>query len=225
MKILLIGAGEHAQVVADAILAETRAGRMVDLVGYVDDNGALTGTNLLGGRVLGVIADRRRVAHDAVVVAIGDNEIRRRWFTACASESVVFGVVRHPSAVIAPDVAVGEGAMVLAGAVVNTGTVVGRNVILNTSSSVDHHSVIGDHVHIGPGAHLGGRVNVGEGTLIGIGAAIASGIRIGAGVVVGAGTVVIRDVADGQTVAGNPARIISSRKSAASGRGARKTGG
>ncbi|WP_262422983.1 acyltransferase [Brevundimonas denitrificans] len=42
--------------------------------------------------------------------------------------------------------------------------------------------------------------------LIGLGARVLPGVRIGAWAVVGAGAVVMKDVADGQTVAGVPAR-------------------
>lgn len=49
---------------------------------------------------------------------------------------------------------------------------------------------------------------------LGSGAVILGGIRIGAGALVGAGAVVTRDVADGVTVAGSPARLIAQRTGA-----------
>ncbi len=49
---------------------------------------------------------------------------------------------------------------------------------------------------------------------LGSGAVILGGIRIGAGALVGAGAVVTRDVADGETVAGSPARLIAQRTGA-----------
>jgi len=51
-------------------------------------------------------------------------------------------------------------------------------------------------------------VTVGEGSHIGIGATILQGVRIGTNAVVGAGAVVLRDVPDGDRVAGVPARSI-----------------
>lgn len=47
-----------------------------------------------------------------------------------------------------------------------------------------------------------------RGASIGSGAVVLPGVTIGAGAMVGAGAVVVRDVPDGATVVGNPAREI-----------------
>jgi acetyltransferase-like isoleucine patch superfamily enzyme len=49
---------------------------------------------------------------------------------------------------------------------------------------------------------------VGHGASIGSNATVMCGVRIGRGAVIGAGAVVTRDVPEGETVAGNPARPI-----------------
>ena len=45
---------------------------------------------------------------------------------------------------------------------------------------------------------------------IGSGAIIMGGVRVGAGALVGAGAVVLKDVAPGEVVVGNPARVLAS---------------
>jgi UDP-2-acetamido-3-amino-2,3-dideoxy-glucuronate N-acetyltransferase len=57
-----------------------------------------------------------------------------------------------------------------------------------------------------PGQRSG--ITVREGAMIGAGAVILPGVTIGMWGVVGAGSVVTRDVPEGATVCGNPARIL-----------------
>jgi maltose O-acetyltransferase len=44
---------------------------------------------------------------------------------------------------------------------------------------------------------------------IGLGALISNRVTVGAGAIVGAGAVVLRDVAAGETVVGNPAKPLT----------------
>ncbi|MBE3575649.1 MAG: acetyltransferase [Firmicutes bacterium] len=74
-QLLIVGAGGHAKVIADAALA---AGFKV--VGFVDD--AQQSAPLPGMRVLGTVADvpqlLQRAPGTQIVIAIGDNAARRR---------------------------------------------------------------------------------------------------------------------------------------------------
>jgi acetyltransferase EpsM len=93
------------------------------------------------------------------------------------------------------------------GAIVNAKSNIGKHCILNTNSSVDHECVLGDFVHIAPAATLAGNVEVGEGSLIGMGAVVLPYVKIGKWCKIGAGAVVVKDVPDGKTVIGVPAKI------------------
>ena len=202
---MVLGAGGHAQVVADILRSQGLAGEPISFLGYLDDRaGELRGS--LGADMIGTIADSSTIEHDALVVAIGDNLIRHRLFRRAADRGAHFAIAKHPASTIAPDVRVGPGSMVCAGVVINTRAIIGANAIINTSASVDHHCRIGDHVHLAPGVRLGGGVTVGEGALIGIGAIVLPGKTVGAWAVVGAGSVVVSDVSPGATVVGVPAR-------------------
>lgn len=199
-RIAIIGAGGHGAVVAD-ILGERAAG-------FVDESPSLLGASVLG---LPVFASLDAIEQDGVIVAIGDNAVRRAITERIVRAGERLATAIHPFASVASPATIGEGTMLCAGAIVSPRAVLGRGVLLNTKASIDHDCVIGDFVHIAPGATLGGDVQVGAETFIGPGATVAAGIRIGARAVIGAGAVVVRDVPDDVTTWGVPARITSRR--------------
>ena len=106
----------------------------------------------------------------------------------------------------------------------------GRGVFLNFNCVILDvvEVMIGDRTQIGPavqiycadhprnaaqrrdGLEFGRPVRIGRDAWIGGGAIILPGITIGDDAIIGAGSVVTRDVESGATVAGNPARRISS---------------
>lgn len=207
MRLVIIGAGGHGQVIADAVLRAVDRGAAFSPI-FIDDRIELHGRTILGLKVAGGIDILARTPHDGVVVAIGENLTRRRICERLAAAGERFVSVIHPTAVIAPDVVLGEGVMVAAGVVVNTGTRVGAHAILNTACTIDHHNTVGAWAHVAPGAHTGGDASIGEGALVGIGATVMPSRKVGRWAVVGAGSLVYNDVPPDATVAGVPAHPI-----------------
>ena len=206
MRILIIGAGGHGQVVADILFAMQDNGESVTPIGFVDD--FCSHTELMGLPLLGTTAVSHTIPHDAIIIAIGDNALRQQLYAEQTARGAAFFTVCHPSAIIAPDVVVGHGSVIGAGVIVNTGSTIGDNVILNTRCIVEHHNTIDSHSHIAPGVHLAGSVTVGTGALVGIGACAIPNITIGDHSIVGAGAVVINNVPAQTTAVGVPARVI-----------------
>lgn len=116
--------------------------------------------------------------------------------------------VSHPTAFVAENAVVGEGAQILAGAFVGYEARLGRQVIINTKASVDHEDVLEDGVEIAPGATLCGLVHVGVNGWICAGATVLPRIHIGSDAVIGAGAVVITNVPEKTCVVGVPAKPI-----------------
>lgn len=207
-RILIVGAGGHAQVIADILWRAHEAGAPLAPIGYLDDNPHLHGEQRLGLPILSAIRNIGSVPHDGVVLGIGDNHVRREIFEYLWQCGEQFVVACHPSAIIAPDVPLGLGTVIAARVVVNPGSWIGSNVILNTGCSVDHHNQIGDHCHIAPGVTLGGDVTIGVGSLIGIGSTVMPQRSIGAESIVGAGALVHASLPARVVATGVPARII-----------------
>ena len=210
IPVIVIGAGGHAVVVADALLAARR-----QVLGFLDADAGSHGRCLLGLPVLGgdVILEARRGSRLELVNGIGGVgktattgfPIRRRHVQERLQlDGWHFATVVHPRAIVSPHATLQIGAQVLAGAVVQAGANVGEGAIVNTCAVVEHHGQVGAYAHIAPGAVLCGDVQVGEECHVGAGAVVRQGLKLAARSVVGIGAAVVRDVHTG-TVLGVPA--------------------
>ena len=207
MDLVIIGAGGHGRVVLDILQASAKH----RVVGFLDADPALAGTEINGIAVLGPINQVSRLRQQRIkssIVAIGDNRVRVSYAALLAEHGLELITAIHPSATIARSARIGQNTVVAAGAVVAASASVADSVILNTSCVVDHECEIEAGAHICPGALLAGRVRVGSGAFIGLGAKVLPCLSIGAGAIIGAGAVVLQDVPEGSTAVGVPARIL-----------------
>jgi len=201
-KVIIIGAGGHAKVVADAV---RMSGAKV--LGFLDDDASKHGQAFAKSTVLGDVASYRQYAHEAsYIIAIGSGEIRKRiserldgveWYTAI-----------HPSAVIAEDVVLGEGSFVGALSVISPDSKIGKHTILNTRSVVEHDCAVGDYTHVAPAATLCGDSSVGDLCWIGAGSTVINGLSVCDDVMVGACATVVRNIEESGTYVGTPARKL-----------------
>jgi sugar O-acyltransferase (sialic acid O-acetyltransferase NeuD family) len=202
-KLLILGAGGHGKVVADA--AES-SGRW-SAIAFLDDRHPILSTVGIWP-VLGTCADLQgwRSEEWEAIAAIGDAPQRMEMIAQLAAAGIAVATVIHASAIVSRLATVEAGAVVLAGAVVNPGARVGRGCIVNTGAIVEHDCLLEEGVHIASGACLGGGVTVAANSLIGTSACIRNGLSIGRDATIGAGAVVVANVGDGTTVVGVPAR-------------------
>jgi acetyltransferase EpsM len=205
-EVAVIGGGGHAKVVISCL---TAAGFRI--AGVFDDNPSKIAQRILGYPVAGSTEDFAGLDITTAVIAVGSNRNRKRLAKTLTAE---WATVRHPAAIIDPSASVDSGSVIFAGAVIQPEVAIGSHVIVNTAASIDHDCRIGDFTHIGPGARIAGGVTIGEEVLIGIGATVAPGVSIGDRVTLGAGAVVIKNVEDGATVVGIPARPLPGRTGA-----------
>ena len=127
-KLVILGAGGHGRVVADAAL---RMGYREVI--FLDDGESAK------VEISGKTKDYQAYINDCdLFVAIGNSAVRARIMKELTEGGASLATVVHPAATVGARVTLGEGTVVMAGAVVNADARIGRGVILNTSSSVEH---------------------------------------------------------------------------------------
>ena len=173
-KVVIIGAGGHAKVIADII---KKSGD--EIIGFLDDN-KKKGTNIIKEyKVLGDFNNRFPLAiansDYEFIIAIGDNKKREE---ISHSPNLKFYTAIHPSAQMGLDVEIQEGTVIMANACINSSAKIGKHCIINTGAIIEHDNIIEDFVHISPNVALGGTVKIGKSTHVGIGSTIKNNITI-----------------------------------------------
>ena len=205
-KVIIIGAGGHAKVIADIIL---KSGDRV--LGFLDDN-IETGTiidNQEGFEVLGKVDTVMELQEEnpelEFIIGIGNNNIRKN---IAEEYNLKYYTAIHPTANIGFGVVIKEGTTIMANACISPSTYIGKHCIINTASIVEHDNIIREYVHISPSATLAGTVVIGVKTHIGAGATIINNVNVTSNVIVGAGAVVVKDITESGTYVGVPAKKI-----------------
>lgn len=197
-KLIIIGASGHGKVIADIAVRNGYE----DIVFLDDDENV---KECAGFPVIGKSTESGMIDAD-VIIGIGNAGVRKQIQESIPDEKLV--TLIHPDAVVAEDVVVGKGTVVMAGAVINPGVRIGKGCIINTCSSVDHDCEVGDYVHIAVGSHLCGTVSVGDGTWIGAGATVSNNVSICSACMIGAGAVVVKNIVEAGSYVGLPAKKI-----------------
>jgi sugar O-acyltransferase (sialic acid O-acetyltransferase NeuD family) len=165
MEYLIYGAGGHARVLADLISKINGK-----IIAFIDDQPS---SSLLHHIPVKKYDSLHLEAQ--IVIGVGNNKIREKIARILLHKAAV---IIHPSAIVASDVAIGEGTVILANAVIQTGAKIGKHVIINANACIDHDAVIGDFVHIYPNAYIGGAAFIGAGSTITAGKVISRMAKI-----------------------------------------------
>ena len=205
--IVVVGAGGHAKVAAEAVIA----GGKYRIAGFIDPEkkgDVLPGIPVIGGDDMLYELYACAGGIKNAVLAVGDNALRQKIAEKIGEIGFQFPPIIHPNAFISPSAKIGMGAVVMQGAIIGSFAHIGDFAIINTGSIVEHDNIIGGFSHIAPGCSLAGSVKIGDRAFIGIGSSIIPGISIGNDAIVGAGSSVIRNISASAVVGGVPAKEI-----------------
>jgi sugar O-acyltransferase (sialic acid O-acetyltransferase NeuD family) len=149
---------------------------------------------------------------DWFLCGLGEPALKKVVCERLKSRGARFRTLVHPTATIAPNATIGEGAIVCPHAVVSVDAVVGRLVTINCAATVGHDTVVGDYTSISSHADICGHARLGEGVLMGSHASILPHAVAGDWSIVGSGSVVVKEAPAKSTVMGVPASVIYTRR-------------
>ena len=210
-RIVIIGAGGQARELKSAITWINRTKNEFEFLGYVISDLSLIRPTDSDAEILGDFRwlERNRTTVDGLVMGIGAPVPRLKLATRLKKllPKMAWPTIVHPSAIIDLDSAyVGEGSFIGAGVTATVNIRLEAFALCNFGCTVGHEATIGIGSVVNPGANISGGVRIGARVLIGTGAQVLQYLHVGSGAVVGAGAVVTRDVPEGVTVVGAPAR-------------------
>lgn len=199
---MILGAGGHGRVVADAAAL---SGHWLRIVATDRDPARCRG-ELLPGVPLLPLEAALALPDAAFHVAIGLADARARESQALAGRESA--TVVHPAAAVSAHARVDAGCFIAAQAVVAPGARLAAAVIVNHGAVVDHDVQVGDFSHLAPRAVLGGHARIGSRVLVGAGASVLPGLSVCDACLVGAGAVVCASILEAGVYAGVPVRRI-----------------
>lgn len=206
-KLALFGAGGFGREVLWQ-LEHAQTGPY-DVLGFIDDNPDLLHKSINGVPVLGGVQWFSGYSGDiGVAICVGNPHIRREIYNKLESNPRI-----HFPTIIAGDVQrskfvdFGQGCIVCLSSVLTVNVRLGDFVVVSINCTIGHDAVLDDFATLFPSVTVSGNVHVGECTQIGTNTSIIQGVKIGANSIIGAGAAVIRNIPEGCTAVGVPARM------------------
>jgi sugar O-acyltransferase (sialic acid O-acetyltransferase NeuD family) len=193
MKVVIVGVGTTAMIVADIIM-ESHNFNLGGFIGTSEEEKVLRSSKVyhdlpfLGDR--GIVSRLKEGEISGFICAIGDVYIREKAFYECSESGLTPVNAISSKAVINSDVTLGRGIVISPGVIISHGVNIGDNVILDPAVVMDVNVSVGAHCYISSGVILSGGCEVEKNVTMGAGVIIGSCLKVGKNQTVAAGTVV-----------------------------------
>ncbi|MEH2052153.1 acetyltransferase [Nostoc sp.] len=204
-KVLIAGAGGFGSEVYQYLLDVKRQKTVnLEILGFIDDFLFEQETSYLPVPILGKIEDYQPQPSEAVIVALGDPQARKKVSQLILDQGGKLYTLIHPNTVIADSAVIGEGCILCPFTFVGANATLERGVLLNTYASAGHDSIVGAYSVLSPYGTLNGKVRTEEGVFLGTHSSVNPGISVGRWSKISAGCAVSSNVPEGSLVANHP---------------------
>lgn len=207
--LIIINAGNFGREVCTWAAQAIHAGAPWILKGFLDDR-----PNVLDGfrydvPILSDVETYEPAADDVFVCAIGEPRTKQKYCSIMHRKGAHFITLTHPTALVGHHVRIGGGSILGPYTQLSCDIRLGEHVVFGTHSNTAHDTRIGDYAQVCGSCEINGNAVIGEGVFLGSHATVLPNANVGAWAYVGAGSVVLRRVAPGTKVFGNPAVEVS----------------
>ena len=206
-KIIIIGCGEHAQMVIDNVEEQD----MYEIFGLTTNNEEELQMKIYGYSVVCKDDGIEELLYEnadikGYILGVGSMVLRYKLYTWLDTLLTAVNII-HPASTVSRHAQIGRGNLVEAYTKIANSAQLGNHCIINSFSAVNHDQVIGDNVLIAGNVSMAGK-SIGDNTIIADGASIGFKKRVGKNCIVGDGSGVTKDIPDNVIVYGNPAKIV-----------------
>lgn len=207
-NLLIIGARGYGRHVYNLITDLPEFSKTFSVKGYLDDNEEALDEYLGYPPIIDTVENYRIQPDDVFVCALGDVNYKKHYVSIILKKGGEFVNVIHPSSHIGLNSSIGIGCIIAYNVSIDCDVKIGNFVTIQTNSVIGHDSNIGNWTMIDSFGFTGGGANIGNSVTVHTRATIVPHKIVENGAIINAGSIVIRNVKEGKTVMGNPAKEI-----------------
>lgn len=203
---VIVGAGGHAKEVFDVLQLEKW--NSSEKIYFFDDINKETKT-LLGIKIIHNLKEIHPGCQ--LILAIGGTNARKKLYKKIVDNFLStkwINLIAPNASVAKTDITLGNALNIMQFVVISSSVKIGNGTLINAGSKIHHDVSIGEFCEICPMVTITGGCQIGDEVFIGTGATVLPNVKVGNKVKIGAGAVVTKDVPEGATAVGIPAKII-----------------
>lgn len=208
-EIVIYGAGGFGREIACLLNLINEKEPEWKLIGFLDDNEDIWGTENKYGKVLGGAQWlNSRKEPIAVAVAVGSPDAVKAITSKIDNPQVEYPNLFAPSVTFLDreSLQIGKGNIFCTNCFISCNVQIGNFNLFNGYIPIGHDARIGDCNVVMPSCNISGGVVMGDGNFLGVQSVVLQYIKIGNNTRIGANSVVMRKTKDGFLYIGNPAK-------------------
>lgn len=212
-KYIILGVGKYIVNIEEILDARREAdpgNSDYEILGFIDSDTEKHGKVFFGYKVLGPLKWLKDHKEAVNALSFINPTGRRELIDAARScPNIKFPNIAHPSAIISKKADIGYGNIFAQNSIIAPYARIGSFNLFNYAVSIGHHCQLGSFITLNGGAHIADSSTLEDQVFIGPGAVIIDGVKIGKASKIGANAVVKKDIPEGVTAVGVPAKIIT----------------